>query len=245
MVASLPAVVVSVLLAVTTRVPVEPVERFDHSPFDAVLAEVVSGESVDYAKLRELHRNALRSYLDRLAEIDPAGMDDHERLALYLNLYNASMLAAVVDRYTPGYSPADDDFAVFDEPRVRLAGRRVTLNDLEHRLIRREFDDPRIHAALVCAARSCPPLANRAYRGEDLDEMLDRRMRSFVNDSDRNRIDAAGKTLRLSSVFDWYADDFGGRDRLSAYVDRFTEVDVSGFDVEFLPYSWGLNDVGR
>jgi hypothetical protein len=225
--------------------PATPVSSFDHAPYDRILGEIVVGERVDYALLAERHLDALDGYLEAIGTIDPGDMPDSDQLALYVNLYNATVLSAVAHRYEPGYSVAERDFALFDEPLVRVAGKRASLNDLEHRLIRREFDDPRVHAALVCAARSCPPLIDRAYEGKTLDRTLERRMRLFVNDPERNTIDPDGHRLALSKIFEWYAEDFGGPDALAEFVDRYTELEVGAFDVEFRPYSWELNDVER
>jgi len=215
---------------------------FDHSPFDRILKKHVHDERVDYRAIRRDHRGELVAYLGTLAQLDPGPLARDEQLALYINLYNATMILAVIDRYRPGYTPSEKNFSVFGEPLVRVGGRVVSLNDLEHKIIRPTFKDPRIHAALVCAARSCPPLLPRAYRGDDLDGVLDANMRRFVTDHSRNQVDRRGKKLRLSPIFQWYADDFGGEANLAAYVDRYHPDEVSGFSVSFLDYSWELND---
>jgi hypothetical protein len=93
----------------------------------------------------------------------------------------------------------------------------------------------------VCGARSCPPILPRAYRGDDLNVVLDENMKRFLNDSFRNPIDWRNKQLKLSKLFDWYADDFGGRDQVPAYVSKALGRDVSGFKVSFVEYSWELN----
>lgn len=222
-----------------------PPPSFDHSEFDAILRDAVHHEKVDYRRIRALHFDRLTEYLDRLARFDPAPLAEPERLSWYINLYNATMIRAVVERYEPGYSPSRALFAVFDEPLVAIGGTRISLDRLEHEIIRPTFKDPRIHVALVCAARSCPPLLPRAYLGEDLDRVLEENMRRFVNDPGRNRIDTAARELRLSRIFKWYADDFGGAARIADYVNRYTAADVAGFTVSFLPYSWELNETRR
>jgi hypothetical protein len=221
------------------------VPTVSHDDLDAVLGLVVRGESVDYVALRERHLPRLRAYLARIATVEPRTLSRDEQIALYVNAYNATVLGAVAERYRPGYRPDADGFALFDEPLVRLGGATMSLNDLEHRELRARLAEPRVHAALVCAARSCPPLARRAYSAADLDRALDERMRAFVRDPARNRIDAERRTLHLSRIFDWYAADFGGPDGLAAWIGRWAGADVSGFAVEFLPYSWELNDVAR
>lgn len=126
---------------------------------------------------------------------------------------------------------------------MRVGGRVMSLNELEHDVIRPTFKDPRIHVALVCAARSCPQILPRAYRADDLAAVLEGNMRRFVNDPIRNPIDAANKKLRLSKIFDWYADDFGGKEKVAAYVDKYHPEDVADWPVEFVEYDWSLNAV--
>lgn len=221
--------------------PASPSTSFDHAQFDAILEQCVRGDGVDYPRVRQLFMKPLERYLERAASFHEAGASPNEQLALYINLYNATVLHAVAARFAPGYSVARDGFALFDEPLVALGGEKISLNRLENEVIRERFREPRVHAALVCAARSCPPLQPRAYRGEELEGQLEASMRRFVNDPSRNRIDPASRTLHLSRVFDWYAKDFGGPDRLAAYVDGYADADVPDFAVSFQDYSWELN----
>lgn len=213
----------------------------EHSAFDSLLAAAVRGERLDYRLIERRWKGTLDAYLGRLAATDVAALARNEQLALYLNLYNATMIRAVLDRAKSGWSPAADDFAVFDEPLVKLGTRAISLNQLETDVIQKEFEDPRIHAALVCASLGCPPLLPRAYRAADLDATLEANMRRFVRDTTRNRIDDRARVLHLSSLFDWYAEDFGGKEALPAYVSRYLGRDVEGYAVKFLEYDWRLN----
>ncbi len=213
-----------------------------HAGFDSLLRQTVRDQRVDYTAIARDHAPALHGYLDELAQVDVAALPRDAQLAYYLNLYNASMIQAVLDRRKPGWSPAADDFAVFKAKLVRLRGRTITLNELENDIIRPTFKDPRIHAALVCGARSCPPLLARAYRAEDLDAVLTANVQQWIaNDPQRNRIDHAARRLRLSQIFNWFAVDFGGAAALPAYVGKYLQRDVSGYKVEYLDYDWTLN----
>jgi len=242
---ALAAGVLALMLALAVRagVPRGRVAGVDHDAFDEILRAAVHGELVDYGFIRDHRAGQLDGYLGMLAQVDPDSLGRDERLAFYIDLYNASMIRAVLDRMGGGWTPAADDFAVFDVPVVGLDGERVSLNHLENEVIRPGFGDPRVHAALVCAARSCPPLRAAAYRGDGLGDALDERMRRFVNDPARNTIDVDARRLELSRIFDWYADDFGGADAVDDYVDRYTDRDVRGWPVSFLEYSWALNAV--
>ena len=114
---------------------------------------------------------------------------------------------------------------------------------LEHQVIRRRMSDPRIHAALCCAAVSCPPLQPRAYRGATVDSLLEVDMRSFVMDRTRNQFDPATRTARLSQVFEWYVRDFGGEEGRAVILEAFSGLDTKGWTVKYLPYDWSLNIV--
>jgi hypothetical protein len=220
---------------------VSAAEAVDHSAFDKILKATVKDERVDYNAIKASHLPDLTAYLDALSKVDPAKLDRNEQLAFYINLYNATMIHTIVGRLTPTYSPSEKDYGVFKEPLVRLNGKTVSLNDLENTIIRPTFKDPRIHVALVCGARSCPPILPRAYTGADLDATLDQNMKNFVADKFRNPIDDGSKTLKLSHIFDWYADDFGGKAAVPAFVGKAAGKDYSGYKVEFVDYSWELN----
>jgi hypothetical protein len=219
----------------------------DTASYDAVLRAVVRSDGVDYAALRAQHLPALSRWLERWAAAGAtASLPREVRLAVLVDVYNATVLREVARRLEPGFSVAQDDFALFEERLVRLDGATISLDRLEHELIREGFGEPRVHAALVCAARSCPAPLDRAWSGlDDLEATLEARMRDFLADPARNRVDAGARTLRLSAIFDWFAEDFGGRQALAAWVDRYVDGDVSDWTVTFLDYSWELNAARR
>jgi hypothetical protein len=196
---------------------------------------------VNYALIRDQYAAPLSAYLEMLAEAKPSTASRDEQLAYYINLYNATMIKAVVDRDPSRFKPSDNDFAVFKDKLVRTEGRTISLNDLENEVIRKQFNDPRIHAALNCAAVSCPPILNRAYRADDLDAVLTENVRQWLGDPNRNEVDSSGRVLRLSRIFDWYAVDFGGPSRVADFVAKYIGKDVRGYAVEFKEYDWTLN----
>ncbi len=233
---------VQVILFLCLSVPSGAIAAtIDHNKFDAILQANVRDERVDYLNIRKNHWPQLIEYLDTLAKVDPTTLSRNQQLALYINLYNASMIRAIIERFRADYSPSESLYRVFKEKLVRLSHKTITLDYLEHKIIRPTFIDPRVHAALVCAAHSCPPLWDRAYVAEHLDATLDKKMSDFIHDSSRNRIETDQRTLRLSKIFDWYADDFGGKSKLVDYISTYLQSDVTGFRVKFLSYSWKLN----
>ena len=237
--------------------PIEQPAAFDHSAFTAILDEVVDEDGfVDYAALKASPQ-PLNAYTARLAQTDPVNLPDAARLAFWLNAYNAYTLYLVRERYPVGSilgtdtgpfipgvnSPFAAKFAV-------VGGKRMSLDNIEHDTIREQFDDPRIHFALVCAAVSCPPLREEAYRGAALDVQLDDQGRRFLQNPFKNRIDVEEKEAEISKIFDWFKSDFGGSDEA---VQRFlapfaaTEAErealaTARLEVRHADYDWSLND---
>jgi len=223
------------------QIPPAPKPTADlHAEFHRILSDNVRDERVDYLKIRDQHFQQLTTYLDRLDRTELSTLTRNDQLALLINLYNATMIRVVAERYVVGWTPEQDKFRVFDEQLVRLGGKQLSLNDLEHQRIRKGFGDARIHVALVCAARSCPPLLPSAYRGDDLDKVLDAKMRAFVADPFRNKI--GKQEVELSKLLEWYRDDFGKSEaKLLHYLSKFADQDLAGRKISYRDYSWQTN----
>ena len=215
-----------------------------HDAFDDLLQRRVRDGLVDYDGIRADDRDTLRAYLDRLAQVDVDALGKDQRFAFYVNLYNATMIDAVLDHTAehPRWTPAADDFAVFKEPRVRLRSGAVTLDHLENGILRPRFADPRVHVALGCGARSCPPLLPRAYRADDLDRVLDANLKAFLHDASRNRIDRDAETVHLSKIFEWFAGDFGDEAGVRELLSKHFGEEVGGYRIRYLDYSWQRNE---
>jgi len=228
-----------------------------HAAFGAVLRRFVdSTGAVDYTGLAARADSVLAPYLQRLATARPSTMDRDARLAFWINAYNAYTLKLVVDHYpvrsiwgiTPGPAEPKENspFALAVGP---VADTVRTLDEIEHEIIRRRFDEPRIHFALVCAAASCPPLRREPYTGARLDAQLDDQARTFLHDPAKNRIPAGSDRIGLSRLLKWYGGDFGSTTEalqraLAPYFDgsvrrRLADADYA---VTYLPYDWTLND---
>jgi hypothetical protein len=224
-----------------------PSQAFDHGLFDGLLRKHVVGGSVDYdafAAAPEFER-----YLASLAAQGPEGFDEAERLAYWINAYNAHTIALVNahhERHSIRNIPDP-----WKQEVVVAGGKRYHLDHVEHEIIRKQFREPRIHFALVCAAVSCPPLRSEAYVGARLDAQLADQAREFLLRSpDKNRVDAtAGVVLGSPLWASWYKADFGGSDAaVGAYLARFfppgpeRELLASGrFRLVETPYDWALN----
>jgi hypothetical protein len=153
------------------------------------------------------------------------------------------VIKGIMERYRADFFPPEKEHELFQAKTVNLSGgRKLSLNELANQIIRPTFKDPRINAALVHGAKGNLPLPNRAFRAADLDQTLDERMKRFINDPAYNTIDRENKKLILSKLFEWYADDFAGRNALPAYISKYAEGgSVEGFDVEFADFDWTLN----
>lgn len=228
-----------------------------HRQWSALLERWVSAGLVDYAGWRRDGEAELGAYLRMLSQAcatDYERWSRPQRIAFWINAYNAFTVRLILDHYPVvsiraiGWLP----LAAFRQrfiPMPDIKGGDISLNDIEHDTLRASFQEPRIHFALVCASRSCPALRGEAYRAADLDRQLDEQAREFLNDATRNRVDAAGKVLYLSAIFDWFASDFeAAAGSVPAYVARYVDLggaDASAFRVEHLTYDWALNERGK
>jgi hypothetical protein len=227
---------------------------FDHSAFDALLrARVVNG-MVDYDAFKASRE--FRAYLDRLARFDPATLSEAERLAYWINVYNAYTIE-LINKHGERESIRNINKTAglklkgpWREELVVVGGRRYHLDNVEHDIIRKQFKEPRIHFALVCAAMSCPPLRSEAYVGARLDAQLTDQARKFLLESpSQNRVDTGARVVYVSMIFEYYKEDFGGSDgAIGRYIAQFhpeglaKDLLLSGKStLEKATYDWTLN----
>ncbi|MFB6247804.1 MAG: DUF547 domain-containing protein [Salinibacter sp.] len=210
---------------------------------DSLLDAHVEAGEVDYAALAE-HPRPLRSLVQDIEQVSLSSLPPPHAKAFLLNAYNLLAIRAVVEAY-PISSPQDvPDF--FTAPRVTLAGERRSLDAVENLLFER-FPDPRLHFALVCAARSCPALPDSSYRAGELDRQLDRITRQTLRDRSFVRVHPDDSTVVLSKIFDWYRKDFvRSTPSLIAYVNQYRSTPIpTSYRVEFRAYDWSLNGTMR
>jgi hypothetical protein len=227
---------------------------FDHShaTFTEVLKTHVKGAKVDYSGIKKSPAK-LNAYLDTLANIKKSeydGWSKDQKMAFLINLYNAATLKLIIDHY-PVKSIKDIGGIIkgpWKQEVVRLWGKKVTLDHVEHDLLRPGFKDPRVHFAVNCASIGCPDLLNEAFQASKLDDQLDNQARAFLADTKRNRLDAKNKTLYLSSIFDWFEEDFVKK---SGSVEKFVApyfndadravIQRGGLKIKNTEYDWNLN----
>ena len=216
---------------------------FDHQIYSAILKDNVEQGKVHYGRLAKDRR--LDKYLESLAGASTTGLSTAEKLAFYINAYNAFTLRLILDH--PGIGSIRDipESERWKKIRWVAARRTLSLDMLEHEIIRREFQNPYIHFALVCASKSCPPLRTEAYTGSILNEQLSNQARLFLSGPENFRLE--GNVLRLSEIFDWYRTDFSSSSGsvlqfLSGALPETAQDLLKGNPrIEFFSYDWSLN----
>lgn len=227
----------------------------DYTAFDAFLAtyhtDTANGMArVRYADVTAPDKAALLTFLDQMQQVDPSTLVRDQQLAYWINLYNAQTIRVILDHY-----PVDSIRDIGDGllglgpwsyADLKVNGTALSLNDIEHGIVRPVFDDPRIHYALNCAAAGCPNLAARAWRAEGLNAALDAAERAYVNDPRGVSIDANG-SVTISKIFGWFREDFGGteaaalaRIKSKAAPDLRAALDARN-RIDGYAYDWSLN----
>ncbi len=229
----------------------EGTRTFDHGAWDRLLAEGTKDGLVDYRYFQD-HAGELDAYLAEVAVVDAAGLSPSHLKAFLLNAYNALTIRSILGN--PEVTSIRQIEGVWSAVRHRVARHELTLDEIEHNLLRPFFRDPRIHFAVNCASMSCAPLPGWAFDGDALDAQLEERARFFLSDPENARIE--GGLLVLSRYFDWYGDDFVAEDwtpraeSIPVFVARYagpeirSAVDSAGITgVRFSDYDWSLNAV--
>lgn len=220
-------------------------EYFDHSLYAELLNKFVKDGRVNYTGLKS-EPYLLDSYFKRVAKLDPQAFDSlprDEKLALYINAYNAFTLKVITDHYP--LKSIRNIPGVWDKFKVEIAGRKLSLNQIEHEILRKGFKEPRIHFALVCASKGCPKLADEPFNGKNLNEQLEKGSKRFFNDKNKVWFDKDSRTLNISSIFKWFKEDFGD---VMKFVTKYLPNEDSRFiqkekpSIKYLKYDWSLNE---
>ena len=245
-------------------------DQFDHTHqgFDRFLSQVVvvstdgTSNRVDYSVASE-EKALLEDYLSVLASVSEEEFlqfGKANQTAFLINAYNAAMIQKILQRY-PDIDSVWDFGRIFNHPFkdrfVELFGERMSLDDIEHGRLRGDpaLFDPRIHFAVNCASKGCPPLRPAAFNGSFLDAALDEQASIFLSDRTKNGMNPTTNRLTLSPIFDWYAEDFGvpGLEGELAYLSRYADslgldddavraLNEGSIKIEWSDYDWALND---
>lgn len=226
--------------------------------FTSLLKKYVVNGLVDYKNLKD--DNQLEEYLSQLSTTNPDKLSRIQKLAFWINAYNAFTIQIVRDNYpiesiielhtggkVIGYLLGK---TVWDKEFITINSKKYSLNDIEHKILRK-MNEPRIHFAIVCASISCPELLNEAYEPDELERQLEERAIKFLNDKTRNHFDLKNRKAYLSEIFNWFGEDFGKSDEnILKYVSHFISEDISNdiksnlskWSIAYNGYNWNLNE---
>jgi len=224
------------------------------SRFDHVLHRYVSDDGlVDYKGLKG--DTEFPEFIQYLADADPDLLEtDNDRLAFWINAYNAFVLSGVIEAYPVksvlkiGIIP----HSFFRLKKFQTKHGGITLNNLEGKKIREAFNEPRIHFAVNCASGGCPKLVPMIYKSATLEQQLDERAKEFINNRKKNYLDKENGILYLSRIFKWYEGDFTkDNGSLENYIIKYLNkndaeyITKNSIKIEYLEYDWDLNDINR
>ena len=215
-----------------------------HEGFDKLLKNNITEDGVVNYKGIIKEREILDNYITHLKFTTPdEKWSDDKAKAFYINAYNAYTILLIVNNY-----PLKSIMKInkggkdaWHQKFVVVGGKTYSLNDIEHEILRKKYSDPRIHVGVNCASFSCPPIANFAFTEANVEAELERLMKKFINDPARNMITA--KKITLSKIFEWYNGDFTKNGSLVAYINAYTEVELTKkTKVRYMEYNWNLNE---
>lgn len=245
----------ALMLAAPTIIRAAECPTFDHehAAWTELLQRWVRDDRVAYGALKKEALAPLEAYLETLSAAcapDYVKWSRKQRLAFWINAYNAFTVKLIVDHHPIssirkiGFLPG----AAFRRrfiPMPNIKGESISLDNIENDTLRADFNEPRIHFALVCASVGCPPLRKEAYRASDLDRQLDEQTRLFLKDTEKNRFDPVRNTLHLSPIFKWFRADFEtAADSVAAYAARYLgdpRISQPGVKITYTEYDWSLN----
>ncbi len=208
-----------------------------HEAFDALLKKYVSSDGkVNYKNFKS-EKAALDSYIKTLSDDAPQdNWSKNDKMAYWINAYNALTIKLIIQNYPLSKITDLDGGKTWDVKRNTLSGKKLSLNDIENQILR-PMGDARIHFAINCAAKSCPPLFNQAFTADNLNDCLELRTKQFINSSANT---LKSNEIKISKIFDWYGKDFGN---VASFVSKYANTKVSKTaKVSFNDYDWRLNE---
>lgn len=225
----------------------------DYSTWDHLLKEYVNADGqVDYQRWQREAQPELKQWLHSLTDTKLQQLTDQEQFTLLINLYNALVIDQILQRYPlksilPRFLGIPNWLSFlrfFSRSIYTLGEHSLSLNEIEHQMLRKQWQDPRIHFALVCAAQGCPCLRNEAYQPTPIQEQLHTDAERFINNPDKLRYDPERRLLQCSKIFKWYEPDFlQVSSSLPHYVSQYLSFTLpEDLSIEYLPYDWHLNE---
>ncbi|MFC5624145.1 DUF547 domain-containing protein [Algoriphagus winogradskyi] len=221
-----------------------------HKAWNELLKANVSADGKVNYKGFIKEKAKLESYVKSLSENAPdrKNWSKEEQLAYWINAYNAFTVKLIVDNYP--VESIKDLGPKLKIPMIKdvwhykffsIGGQESSLDEIEHSILRKEFEEPRIHFAINCASVSCPPLLNEAFEAQTIDSQLDKVAKGFINDSTKNKI--TPNAIQISSIFSWFKGDFTKNGSLIDFLNKYSKVKIKlDAKVSHLDYDWNLNE---
>ncbi len=210
--------------------------------YSELIQSYVSNDLVDYQRLKADQQGKIQKMYSGLDGIEPERLDAEEQKAFWINVYNFLVIYGIVEAYP--INSTQKIYGFFTEKKFDIAGKQRSLNGIESSELLQKYQDPRVHFAIVCGAVGCPPLINKIFQAENLDQLLEERTRSALNDSRFVQYDPNTAVLRVSEIFKWYQDEFVKHSgSVIAYINQYRNQPVnSQVELDYIPYDWKLND---
>ena len=210
-----------------------------HASWNVLLQQYVDADgNVDYRSWKKSQTD-LDKYIQLLEKTPPANYwDKNDSLAYFINAYNAVTVKLILDNYP--LKSIRDIKDPWDSKSLNLPNNSLTLNDIEHKVLRK-MDDPRIHFAINCASASCPQLSNEAFRASKVQKQLEEATALFINDTSKNQI--SEKNIGLSKIFLWFSKDFGSKKERIAFIQKYSQKPFKdNAKIKYQEYDWSLNE---
>ena len=237
----------------------ENTNKIDHRKWQLILDKYLVTHAdginlVDYATLKKNDPDALNEYLDDLQDIDPRDYNKKQQFAYWVNLYNAATVALIIENFPIESITKIKDgllsFGPWDREWLEVSEDLLSLNDIEHRILRPIWKDNRIHYAVNCASLSCPNLSTQAFTADNTEQLLDTLAAEYINHP--RGVDFEKGRLKVSSIYHWYAEDFNTRQsNLISHLSRYAKpelkkkLDALSSDSFTHDYNWNLNSINQ
>ncbi len=218
--------------------PAPQVQPLSHDTWNQLLQKYVSATGVvNYSGFKS-NKKELETYLKILENNPPTSKwSSKKEMAYWINAYNAWTIKTIIDHYPISSITKIDGGKTWNVKRVKSGNKTYSLDEVENKILRPKFNDARIHFAVNCAAKSCPPLLNKAWTASNLNANLDKMAKAFINNSKFNTIEK--KKIQISKIFEWYAADFGD---IITYLNKYLSITIDKkAKIEYVEYDWSLN----
>jgi hypothetical protein len=224
------------------------IAAFDHSyaVYGSLLKEYVINKGVLYNELKKTPAviDNTKAFFESVSKKEFRQFSTEQQIAFLINAYNFYTLELIVNNL-PLKNGIRDITSPWKQKFIKILDSNLSLDNIEHDILRKEYKEPRIHFALVCASISCPSLINKPFIAQNLSNMLDNVAKDFLLDETKNKIDK--KTLYLSKIFDWYGSDFkvNYAEGYIGYIKEVLNLKEERYKIKFLDYNWNLNSMER